>query len=74
MTVANGWGLSCLTNVGVEAEESELEGQRFGGGFTTHVTDVPPLALLVYCSITGKSRRAPCTPLACCVLVGVCLQ
>ena len=35
--VAHGWGLSCFTNVGVEAEEPKLEGQRSGGGFTAHV-------------------------------------
>ena len=31
MPAASGWGPSCLTNVGVEAEESKLEGQRSGG-------------------------------------------
>ena len=74
MTVANGWCLSCLTNVGVEAEEPKLEGQHFREGFTAHVIDVPPLAWLVYCSFTWGKSSAPCAPLACCVPVGVFLQ
>ena len=56
MTAANGWGLSCLTNVGVEAEEPKLQSQRSGGGFTTHVINVPPSAWPISCSFTGASR------------------
>ena len=56
MTVTNGWGLNCLTNVGVEAGEPKLEGQRSSGDSTTHVIDVPPLAWRISCSVTGASR------------------
>ena len=71
MTVANGWGLSCLTNVGVEAEEPKLEGQRFGGGFTTPVIDLPPSS---WPSLAVLQKQVEGTPLVCCVPVGVCLQ
>ena len=64
-------GLSCLANVGVEAEEPKLEGQRRGGGF---VIDVPPSAWAVSCSFTGASRVHRSTPLVCCVPVGVCVE
>ena len=60
MTAANGWGVSCFTNFGVEAEEPKLEGQRSGGGFTTHVIDVPPEAWPISCSFTGASRVCLC--------------
>ena len=49
------WMVSGLTDVGVEAEEPKLEGQRRGGGFTTLVIDVPPLAWPVSCSFTRAS-------------------
>ena len=76
MNVASGWGLS-LTNLGVEAEEPKLEGQRSSGGSytpSTHVIDVPPIGLACLLQFYKEKSSASSTPLVYCVAVGVCLQ
>ena len=74
LPVANGWGLSCLTNVGVEAEEPKVQGQRCGGDFhyTHHRRTTFSLAYLL--QFYRSKSSASGTPLVCCAPVGVCLQ